>query len=75
MLNVVMTTALKDIDKSLNITVDVSMGVRQGIAYPGLGRQIDNFFKLFIVEQLSNPLSISQIGAYEPETILPLQLC
>jgi hypothetical protein len=61
MFNPCVAAALKEIDKTDQIGVHIGVGVDQGIAHPGLGRQIDHRVELFLGKQGCGPFPIGHV--------------
>jgi hypothetical protein len=67
MLNPVMPTTLKNIQKAREITVDIGLGIFQAVTHPGLSRKINNLLKRVFPEKLFHSGSIYQIKLNKPE--------
>ncbi len=53
MANLMMATAFENIQKTLNIGINIGMRIVNRIAHPSLGGQIHHGFKFFCSEQIS----------------------
>lgn len=59
--NLLVTAALQDIEKAIDITGGVGFGVRQRIANTRLGSEVDDSIELFSLEQVCDSLIVDQV--------------
>ncbi len=58
MFDIGVPASFKDIQESDDITVNVCMGIDQGIPYPGLRSKIYHNLKMFMSKKLGNERSV-----------------
>ena len=63
----IVPASFQNIDKALEIGVDVGMGMIDRMAHAGLGREVDHHRKPMLGKQRSHRRTIRQIGLHETE--------
>ena len=68
MLYRIVPAPFQDIHETLQVSVNIGMGIGEGIANTGLGCQVDNFVWLLCSKQLLHAISISHVDPVKTKT-------
>jgi hypothetical protein len=65
-----MATPFEKIDEAIDVAFDVSIGIGEGIAYPGLGGQVNDGFEVLGNEQSVQFFSLFETLANKREILM-----
>ena len=67
-------TAFEEMQEAHEITLDIGMRVGEGVAHPGLGREMDHPLRRMTDEHVFHALSVRQVEPHECKLFVSAEL-
>ena len=70
MFHIMMAASFQDIDKADNITINIGVGIFQGVTHSGLGSQVHHSIKCMLGKELCHCRSVGKIHVGKGKSLL-----